>query len=181
VTYIDAPLSLNVGEPVNLGRLPETVQSICVRLNMQDVIVSLPADMRSTVIALTPDALEMILYELLENSHKFHPSQAPHVEISVGRAEDGFVSMRVADDGINLSSEQLDWVWLPYFQSEKDFTGEIPGTGLGFPMVATLIWRAGGNLWLRNRPDGPGVIVDLKIPLEITMRQLQRSAAPFGS
>ena len=180
VTYIDAPLSLNLGEPVMLERLPDMVQAICLRLNLQDVIISLPADLRSSVLALTSDALEMILHELLENAHKFHPTQTPHVEISVATTDQGFISMRIADNGINLSAEQLDWVWLPYFQSEKDFTGEIPGTGLGFPMVATLIWRAGGNLWLRNRPDGPGVVVDLKIPLETTMRQMQRSAAPFS-
>jgi len=179
VTYLDAPLSLNLGDPVSLDVLPELVKSICERLQMSDVILSLPEDMHPTVISLTRDALEMIFYELLENSHKFHPTHSPHVEISVGRTEDGFISMRIADDGINLSAEQLDWAWLPYFQSEKDFTGEIPGTGLGFPMVATLIWRSGGNLWLRNRQDGPGVVVDLKIPLEITMRNMQRSAAPY--
>ncbi len=180
ITYIDAPLALNLGEPVKLEKLPEMVQAICVRLHLQDVIVSLPAELRSTVIGLTPDALEMILYELLENSHKFHPSQTPRVEISIGKTEEDYISMRFADNGINLSAQQLDWVWLPYFQGEKDFTGELPGTGLGFPMVATLVWKAGGNLWLRNRSDGPGVIVDLKIPLEITMRQIQRSAAPFS-
>jgi K+-sensing histidine kinase KdpD len=179
VTYLDAPLSLNLGDPVKLEELPELVKTICARLQMSDVILSLPEDMRPTVISMTRDALEMIFYELLENSHKFHPTHSPHVEISVGRTKDGFISMRIADDGINLSAEQLDWAWLPYFQSEKDFTGEIPGTGLGFPMVATLIWRAGGNLWLRNRQDSSGVVVDLKIPLEITMRNMQRSALPY--
>jgi len=180
LTYIEAPLSLNIGEPARLEMLHDIIHSICVKLNMGNVIVSLPVDLNSTVIALTPDALEIIVQELLENSRKFHPRQTPNVEISVGKTEEGFISMRFADDGMTLSAEQLEWVWLPYFQSEKDFTGEIPGMGLGFPMVATLIWKAGGDLRLRNRSDGPGIIVDLKIPLEITMRNKQRSATPFG-
>jgi len=47
-------------------------------------------------------------------------------------------------------------------------------------MVATLVWKAGGDLWLRNRPDGPGVIIELKIPLESTARKFERSAAPYS-
>jgi nitrogen fixation/metabolism regulation signal transduction histidine kinase len=116
----------------------------------------------------------------MDNSRKFHPSQAPRLEISIQKMEDGFIHIRVVDDGLNLSAEQLDWAWVPYFQNEKDFTGEIAGTGLGFPMVATLVWKASGTLRLRNRPDGPGVIVDLNIPLEATLRKVERSAAPYG-
>jgi two-component system cell cycle response regulator len=85
----------------------------------------------------------------------------------------------VADNGQTLSTEQLAWVWLPYVQGEKDFTGELPGMGLGFPMVATLVWKAGGDLHLRNRHDGPGVIVELKIPLESSARRFERPAAPY--
>jgi hypothetical protein len=46
-------------------------------------------------------------------------------------------------------------------------------------MVATLVWKAGGEIWLRNRHDGPGVIVELKIPLESTARGFERPAAPY--
>lgn len=180
VSYLDAPLALNVGQPVLLEKMPGMVRSIAERLRLKNVILSLPEDLHSTLIGLTPDALEMILHELMENSHKFHPTQAPRLEISVQKMEDGFIHIRVVDDGLNLSAEQLDWAWLPYFQSEKDFTGEMPGTGLGFPMVATLIWKAGGTLRLRNHPNGPGVIVDLNIPLEATLRQVERSATPYG-
>jgi signal transduction histidine kinase len=180
VTYIDAPLALNIGEPVKLEQMPGMVNAIAGRLHLKDVILSLPEDLRSIAIGLTPDALEMILYELMENSHKFHPSQSPRLEISVEKTENGFIHMRVVDNGLNLSVEQLDWAWVPYFQSEKDFTGEMPGTGLGFPMVATLVWKAGGTLRLRNRSEGLGVIVDLNIPLETTIRKMERSATPYG-
>jgi two-component system cell cycle response regulator len=103
------------------------------------------------------------------------------VEVSIEQVDQGFVQIRVVDDGQTLSTKQLSWAWLPYMQGEKDFTGELPGMGLGFPMVATLVWKVGGDLWLRNRPDGPGVIVELKIPLESTARGFERPAVPFTS
>lgn len=181
LTYIDAPLALNLGKPMVLEELPGMVKSLCTILNLKNVAFSMPENLTPISIAMTPDALEMILHELLENARKFHPEHEPQIEISVGQTEAGFILMRVADDGTTLSTEQMQWAWLPYFQGEKDFTGELPGLGLGFPMVATLVWKAGGTINLRNRSGNPGVIVDLKIPLESTMRKLERSAAPFGN
>ena len=181
LTYIDAPLALNVGRPARLTILPDLLTSLCQELALKPVTFSCPDELREAEIGLTPDALEMILHELLENSRKFHPTQTPKIEISVGQTQAGYIQIRVADDGLTLSIEQQKWTWLPYFQSEKDFTGEIPGLGLGFPMVATLIWKAGGSLRLLNRFGQPGVIVDLNIPLESTTRKQERSATPFGN
>ena len=179
LTYIDAPLALNVGEPVALDQIPKMVRTICEPLRLSNVVVFLPEHLASKVVALTYDALESILYELLANARKFHPQKNPTVEVSVGQLDEDHVQIRVADDGQTLSTEQLAWVWLPYVQGEKDFTGELPGMGLGFPMVATLVWKAGGDLHLRNRPDGPGVIVEMKIPLESFAREFERPAEPY--
>jgi len=179
LTYIDAPLALNVGEAASLDKIPEMIRTICEPLRMSNVVLFLPEHLTSKVVALTYDALESILYELLLNARKFHPEKNPTVEVSIGQTDEGFIRMRVVDDGQTLSPEQLEWAWLPYMQGEKDFTGELPGMGLGFPMVATLVWKVGGDLHLRNRPDGKGVIVEMKIPLESTARDFERPAAPY--
>ena len=180
LTYIDAPVALSNGEPIALERLPNMVRRICEPLHLTNVVLFLPERLNSKVVSLTYDALESILYELLSNAKKFHPETNPTVEVSVGDLEDGYIKLRVADDGQTLSTEQFGWAWIPYVQGEKDFTGEMPGMGLGFPMVASLVWKAGGNLWLRNRHDGPGVIVEMKIPLEATARKFERPAAPYS-
>ena len=179
LTYIDAPLALNLGEPVVLESIPKIVRVICEPLQLRHVTVSLPDHLAKMVIAFTNEALESVLYELLLNARKFHPEKNPTVEISIEQIEEGYIRIRIVDNGQTLSTEQLSWAWLPYVQGEKDFTGELPGMGLGFPMVATLTWKAGGDLSLRNRDDGVGVIVELKLPLESTARTFQRSAAPY--
>ncbi|MEW5830618.1 MAG: ATP-binding protein, partial [Chloroflexota bacterium] len=167
-------------DPLRLDALPDMVVSVSRLLGLGQVSLSLPRDLEPATVALTHDAVEMIFFELLENARKFHPAHAPRVEISVDRADAGHVLVRVMDDGVNLSVEQQKWAWLPYVQGEKDFSGELPGIGLGFPMVATLVWKSGGDLRLRNRPDAPGVLVEMKLPLEETARRRERIAAPFG-
>ena len=73
--------------------------------------------------------------------------------------------MRVQDDGVSLSPEQISRVWLPYYQGEKYFTGETPGMGLGLPTVAAAIWHVGGTCRLFNRVPGPGVVAEITVPL----------------
>lgn len=181
LSYIDAPLALNLGTALTLRDLPELVKSVCSNLKLTNVLFSIPEILYPIRIAMTPDAVEIIIHELFENARKFHPKHEPQIEVSVGQTEPDFIQMRISDDGVCLSVEQLQWAWLPYFQGEKDFTGEIPGLGLGFPMVATLVWKSGGTINLRNRINGPGVIIDMRIPLESTMRKIERNAAPYGS
>jgi len=179
LTYIDAPLALNVGAPVELIEIPKLVRAICEPLKMRNVVVFLPEQLGSKVVALTYDALEIILYELLLNARKFHPEKNPTVEVAIEEIDENYVRLRVADDGQTLSIEQLSWAWLPYVQGEKDFTGELPGMGLGFPMVATLLWKVGGDIHIRNRHGGKGVIIEMKVPFENTARKFERSAVPY--
>jgi nitrogen fixation/metabolism regulation signal transduction histidine kinase len=82
----------------------------------------------------------------------------------VARSSDSAVSLRIADDGLNLSPEQLAQVWTPYYQGEKYFTGQATGMGLGLPLVASLVWESGGSCRLYNREEGPGVVVELILP-----------------
>jgi K+-sensing histidine kinase KdpD len=70
-----------------------------------------------------------------------------------------------SDDGITLSPKQLNTAWLPYYQGEKDFTGEAPGMGLGLSTVSTIVWGVGGSSRMVNRENGPGVVVKLTIPV----------------
>jgi nitrogen fixation/metabolism regulation signal transduction histidine kinase len=57
-------------------------------------------------------------------------------------------------------------MWTPYSQGEKSFTGEAKGMGLGLAAVAAMVWEVGGTCRARNRADGPGVTIELVLPLE---------------
>lgn len=114
-------------------------------------------------------ALESIFTELLENAKKFHPGHAPTITVSVQRTKTPVgveaVQISVMDDGITLSPIQLDKMWIPYYQGEQKFTGEVPGMGLGLSLVRSLMWQVGGTCSVNNRADCPGVKVDLVLPL----------------
>ncbi len=128
-------------------------------------IQELPAVSR---LPLSRRAVELIVWELLENAKKFHPGQNPKIEIALEQVASGEVTLRVQDDGISVSPEHLSKFWVPYYQGEKDFTGQVAGMGLGLAMVAALVWRVGGTCRASNRADKPGVIIELVFPVTKT-------------
>jgi signal transduction histidine kinase len=124
----------------------------------------LPIDQAPIELAISRRALGLILAELIENARKFHPRRSPTIDIAF-RRDGNMLHLCVRDDGQSLTADQLARVWLPYYQGERYFTGQVPGMGLGLPMVATLMWRVGGAYAIGNRQPGPGIEVELTIPI----------------
>lgn len=119
----------------------------------------------SPKLMLSEPAMECVIWELIENAKKFHPTNSPTVTVELLPNGAKSVLMRVSDDGTSLTPEQIDKVFMPYYQAEKYFTGEVPGVGLGLTMVSRLLWEVGGSCRFANRTDGSGAVVELTIPL----------------
>lgn len=162
--YVRMPIGAQSQEGFSLNDLERLVQQISTGLNLKKVMI-INRCKQHRQLNLSQRATECILWEVLENSQKFHPQQSPHVEIEVSDFATNAIRLQIIDDGRNVTPEQLEKVFLPYFQAEKFFTGEVPGVGLGLTMVARLLWEAGGVCRFRNREGAVGVIVDLVIPL----------------
>ena len=163
--YVNASGLARPGEGYALAQMPADVAALADSLRLTTVTVSVAADLQTARLTLARRAVELILLELLENTKKFHPRQSPVVAVSVTPAEGHAARLLVRDDGLTLAPDQLAQVWEPYIQGEKHFTGEAPGMGLGLPMVATLVWQVKGKVSFANRTDGPGIVIELDLPL----------------
>ena len=162
--FMNAPALAATDERAIWGGLPLLVARVSEELELTSVTVNVTREIQDAPLALSESALEWVLSELLENAKKFHPTQTPHIEVAAARANSPAVTLRVLDDGLTLSPEQLERAWEPYFQGEKFFTGEVKGMGLGLSLVASLVWEANGTCQLYNRADGPGVVVQITLP-----------------
>lgn len=107
-------------------------------------------------------AFELVLWEAMENSKKFHPKGQPRVDVAV-REDSGRVVVDVRDDGRRLTPLELEKAFHPYYQGEKSFTGQVPGMGLGLTKLRSLLWEVGGDCGLFNRCDGEGVVLSLRL------------------
>jgi len=109
--------------------------------------------------------IEIVFTELFSNAKNFHPTGMPTIEVDIEAKCDN-ICLKIRDDGIQLSPEQLANMWTPYYQGEKYFTGEAKGMGLGMSMVGSLVWEVGGTCQAYNRTEGKGVVIELNFPLK---------------
>ncbi len=165
IRFMEAPALARLSQGFVLSQLPALLEAIRSEVQLPAVSIELDPAVSAATLLLSVNAIELIMRELLENARKFHPGQQPQVAVTVQRLDEQHVVVRVIDNGRTLSAEELTHAWTPYFQGEKDFTGQLAGMGLGLAMVASLIWEAGGACRLFNRPAGPGVVVELVLPL----------------
>jgi DNA-binding response OmpR family regulator len=162
--YANLPPSADPGSGFALTNLQPLLERIAAEVGIPSLTVTLAAAVKDAKLALSLPSLEVVFWEILGNSKKFHPSGAPAVTVDVFQSRAGQITVRVSDDGVTLSPRQLSIAMLPYYQGEKDFTGEAPGMGLGLSTVNAIVWGAGGSCRIMNRENGAGVTVELLLP-----------------
>lgn len=165
--YINVPIMALSGETVLFADFAAHVIDLARQIGIEQIEITVEEQLLDREVPLTSHALDAILFELLENALKFHPIRAPRVLVDVSADGADAITLRICDDGVHLSPEQIRWAWTPYLQGEKFFTGEAPGMGLGLPLVATLVWQVGGEVSLSNRTDIDGVSISLHLPMVV--------------
>lgn len=144
-------------------QLPDLVRDVADRAGVRGVAVTLTAEAAAASTTLPSDTLALCLEALFDNSRKFHPAREPSVVVRA-EADSQWVRLTIQDNGIRLPPSALNQAWEPYYQSESSYSGEVPGMGLGLAMVSAIVLDAGGERLLRNRAEGPGVEVEIRLP-----------------
>jgi two-component system cell cycle sensor histidine kinase PleC len=82
-------------------------------------------------------------------------------------AEDGRVTITVADAGIGMTEAELATALQPFRQVESIYTRRAGGTGLGLPIVRGLMDLHGGSFELNSR-KGDGTTATISFPAATT-------------
>ncbi len=145
--------------------LDETVRLMTPVAVRAEVAVSLRASGRTTPLVLRADrrAFKQMLINLQSNAIKFTP-RLGRVEIGYEIVDPGLV-IRVSDTGIGIAPDQQKQVLEPFTQISNALNRSHPGTGLGLPIVRSLIELHGGSLAIES-DVGCGTTILLKLPRE---------------
>lgn len=136
-------------EVFNLENVAESLTSIIYpQAAAKGLKFTMPlVDLTETVLKGDSLRLNQILLNLLSNALKFTPEGGKiSLEIRQLRKKDGKVRLRftVSDNGVGMSSEFMDRLFLP-FEQESAVTGQkYGGTGLGMSITKNLVTLMGG-------------------------------------
>jgi signal transduction histidine kinase/HAMP domain-containing protein len=112
---------------------------------------------------LDPFLMKEVVANLVENAVKFNKGKKKSVEISATR-EDGFLRLSVKDDGPGIPGEEQPKLFRKFYQIDSDFTGQVPGFGVGLAFVKNVAEAHGGTAGLRSAP-GEGSVFSFTVPL----------------
>lgn len=102
------------------------------------------------------DLLYRAVYNVISNALQAMEGQQGELRITCSHEQD-IVVIAVKDNGPGFQPESLQKSFDPFFTT-KDH-----GTGLGLPIVNTIITSHGGSVSLANAPEG-GAVVSLHLP-----------------
>ena len=156
--------------PVNIG---DTVMD-CVRLLMQtaeEKKISLSASMDDDLKGLLMvDAfrLRQVLINLLNNAIKFtdrHGKVLLDVLLLDDKPENSLVQFRVSDNGIGMSPEFMENMFIPFEQDSVYLERKYEGTGLGLSICHRIITQMGGAIDVFSEM-GKGSVFQIRLLLD---------------
>ncbi|WP_374383661.1 ATP-binding protein [Dongia sp.] len=106
--------------------------------------------------------LLQIVLNLMTNAVKFTPSGG-RVTVSAARSPQGGVSLTVADTGIGIPPKDLERVFEPFVQVNRQAFHQQEGTGLGLAICRSLIELHQGRIEITSEP-GAGTTVRVDLP-----------------
>ncbi len=109
-------------------------------------------------------AVKQIILNLLSNAVKFTPTGGK-VTVRAEIEEDGCFVLSVSDTGIGIDADDIPKVFKPFSQIDGSLSRKHDGTGLGLPLVKSLVEVHGGTIELESEL-GNGTIITIRFPAE---------------
>ena len=122
-----------------------------------------------------PTRLMQVLNNLLSNAVKFTPAGGT-VTLDVQQKDSGSYVFTVADTGCGMSQEFLPHLFEPYIRETRFGARHVSGTGLGMPIVQTLVTRMGGTVTVESEL-GKGTTFTVTLPFDAGSTEPQQPAA----
>ncbi len=109
-----------------------------------------------------PQLITQALVNLIVNAAEATPSGGGVIEVEAARATSlgrDEVTVRVRDRGAGIPPERARELFKPFFTTKPE------GHGLGLAVSQNILLEHGGRIVAANRPDAPGALFELQIPV----------------
>ncbi len=127
----------------------------------QRLELNLPADPLPRLLA-DRLSLESVFNNLVSNAVNYTP---PGGSISVSaRLEDRCLVVEVADTGLGIPQDKLEAIFDKFYRVKTEKTRYITGTGLGLPIVKSVVDNMGGDIRVESELDA-GTTFTVSLPL----------------
>lgn len=96
-------------------------------------------------------SLEEVLSNLISNAIKY-TREGGTVTVSA-EVENGYVRLSVSDTGIGIAKQEMTHIFDRFYRVRDEKTRSIHGTGLGLPIVKSIVEAHNGVIHVESEPD----------------------------
>jgi signal transduction histidine kinase len=155
-------------EPVDISDVvKDAVEGLRPAIEDKDQVlrIDVPDDLPS--VQAEQERLVQVLTNLIKNAHQFTPPGG-RLAIRAECRDDELVGhgiiVAVEDNGIGIEAEEQEKVFEKFYRSDDRAASDVPGSGLGLTIAASLVEMHGGRIWLESVfREGTTVYVALSV------------------
>ncbi len=152
-------LKLELGD-VNIPQLVrQVVERFSTQTDRHQFEVDFPDDF--PIVLADEERLRQVLNNLISNAIKYSPNGGV-IRIG-GWADEEWVTVYVADQGIGIPPEEQGRLFERFYRVDSSLRRKTQGAGLGLFLCKSLIEAHGGRIWLRSEP-GKGSTFFFSLP-----------------
>jgi two-component system sensor histidine kinase ChvG len=166
---LDAELSREEGEPVDIGDLLKTIVEVYqVTEIARGVKLALALELPKEAKVIGRDErLGQVVRNLIDNAISFSPNGGTVTIRAV--SDHRLVRMTVEDEGPGIPDDNLETIFNRFYTTERPVShGFGNNSGLGLSIARQIVERAGGRIWAENLSEAGGARFTVELPLART-------------
>lgn len=149
-------------------KLPELINDVKSafqnRISSEGFSVSLTVPKILPEIAIDKEAIQQVLYNLLDNAYKYS-GDSKNIKIMAESTGD-FVKISIKDFGIGIQEEDQPKIFNHFFRGGNELTRSVKGSGIGLTIVKKIVEAHHGTVTLESIL-GKGSIFHVTLPVDI--------------
>jgi PAS domain S-box-containing protein len=151
-------------EPVNLKQEIESIiHDNCMKKNEKNINVTYQSD-KDIWLSVDKIRFNELISNIVENGIKYGRENGS-VIISGEKSDDTSIQIKIVDDGIGMTTEQLQHVFKDFYKVNHQ-NSTYQSSGLGMSICKRIIEKHGGTIQCESPGLGKGTAVILNLPIK---------------
>lgn len=141
----------------------ECVELARTRFQLADNALQYVERVSPAVVLGDADELKAAVWNLIDNAVKYSQGR-PQIRVEVDEAENHRYAVRVTDNGVGISPEELKRIFKRFYRIPASVAVRAKGSGLGLFIVRSVARKHGGRAFAESAGQGHGSTFTILLP-----------------
>ena len=154
---------LNIAK-IDVGKLlDECAKIIQTRYKLNDSAIKYIEPAKSLIISGDASELQIAFTNLLDNAVKYSSGE-PKIIVKARNSNSNHVEIFFKDSGVGLAQNEIKRIFKRFYRVPGHSTQQKKGTGLGLPIVKSIVKKHKGRIRAESKGEGKGSTFIVELP-----------------